>query len=78
SALSPILNELEKKGLIERILDEHDRRQIIIRLIINPDEFMQERKDKIVEMMSTLSQEESIQFLNLLKKINEKLDNTND
>jgi len=59
-------------------LDEHDRRQIIIRLIINPDEFMQERKDKIVEMMSTLSQEESIQFLNLLKKINEKLDNTND
>lgn len=78
SALSPVLNELEKKGCIERILDEHDRRQIIIRLKINPDEFMQERKDKIIEVMGSLSSEESIQFLNLLKKINEKLDNTND
>lgn len=77
SALSPILNGLEKNGCIERILDENDRRQIIIRLKKNPDEMMFERKEKIIEMMNVLSKEEIAQFYTLLKKINKSLDNSN-
>ena len=77
SALSPILNGLEKNGCIERILDENDRRQIIIRLKKNPDEMMFERKEKIIEMMNVLSKEEISQFYTLLQKINKSLDNSN-
>lgn len=77
SALSPILNGLEKNGCIERILDENDRRQIIIRLKKNPDEMMFERKEKIIEMMNVLSKEEIAQFYTLLQKINKSLDNSN-
>ena len=77
SALSPILNGLEKNGCIERILDENDRRQIIIRLKKNPDEMMFERKEKIIEMMNVLSIDEIAQFYTLLQKINKSLDNSN-
>ena len=77
SALSPILNGLEKNGCIERILDENDRRQIIIRLKKNPDEMMFERKEKIIEMMNVLSKEEISQFYTLLQKIKKSLDNSN-
>lgn len=74
SALSPILNDLEKKGFIERVLDENDRRQIIIRLKSTPDVFMKERKDKIMDVMQVLDEEERKQFLHLLKKINDGLE----
>jgi DNA-binding MarR family transcriptional regulator len=78
SALSPILNELEKKGFIERLLDENDRRQIIIRLKSTPDVFMKERKEKIMDVMQLLDEDERTQFLHLLKKINEGLTNSNE
>lgn len=76
SALSPILNELEKKGCIERQFDENDRRQIIIRLKNNPEDFMKERKEMISIVIQSLNEEERNQFLNLLKKINEGLENS--
>ena len=78
SALSPILNELEKKGCIERYLNENDRRQIIIRLISNPDDFMKDRKEMIRNVTQSLSVEERSQFLYLLKKINESLESTSE
>lgn len=74
SALSPILNDLEKKGFIERLLDENDRRQIIIRLKSTPEVFMKERKEKIMDVMQVLDEEERKQFLYLLKKINTGLE----
>ena len=74
SALSPILNELEKKGCIERLFDENDRRQIIIRLKSNPEDFMKDRKDMINSIVHSLNEEERNQFLCLLKKINEGLE----
>ena len=74
SALSPILNDLEKKGFIERLLDEKDRRQIIIRLKSTPEVFMKERKEKIMDVMQVLDEEERKQFLHLLKKINAGLE----
>ena len=70
SALSPILNQLEKRGCIERILDERDRRQIIIQLKMSLDELLLESKDKMNELMNALNQEEVNQFVTLLKKIN--------
>jgi MarR family transcriptional regulator, negative regulator of the multidrug operon emrRAB len=73
SALSPILNELEKKGCIERLFNENDRRQIIIRLKSNPDDFMKDRKEMIQNVTQSLSVEERDQFLYLLKKINGSL-----
>lgn len=78
SALSPILNELEKKGLIERYLNENDRRQIIIRLISNPEDFMKDRKEMIRNVTKSLSAEERTQFLYLLKKINEGFESTSE
>lgn len=74
SALSPILNELEKKGCIERLFDENDRRQIIIRLKSSPEDFMRDRREKITLVMQSLDEDERNQFLRLLIKINEGLE----
>lgn len=77
SALSPILNELEKKGCIHRVLDEKDRRQIIVQLKMNPNEFMSERKNEIIKMLSVLSDDDTKQLYEYLKKMNNSIENSN-
>ncbi len=77
SALSPILNELERKGCIQRVLDEKDRRQIIVQLKMNPNKFMSERKNEIIKMLTVLSDDETKQLYEYLKKMNKSIENSN-
>lgn len=77
SALSPILNELERKGCIQRVLDEKDRRQIIVQLKMNPNKFMSKRKNEIIKMLTVLSDDETKQLYEYLKKMNNSIENSN-
>lgn len=51
STITPILNSLENKGLIERIIDKNDRRNIYIKLSKDGEKFTKSANDSLKHMV---------------------------
>lgn len=73
-SLSEILTKLEKAGLIERVRDEQDRRQLIVKLTELGDKEAKEerlRREKFRrEAFTCITDEERIQLEDMLSRIN--------
>jgi MarR family transcriptional regulator, 2-MHQ and catechol-resistance regulon repressor len=73
--ITPIVDHLERDGLVVRDQDSKDRRRIWVRLTENGKELLGEilsaYEEEFVPLMSRLSQEELKQLSHLLKKMTE-------
>lgn len=72
STITPILNSLEEKGLIERIIDKKDRRNIYIKLSKKGEIFTKEAHEKLEELMYSyikyMGEKDINEFMRLTKK----------
>lgn len=73
--ITPIVNHLERDGLVMRVLDPKDRRKIWVRLTSKGEQIFGEivsaYEKEFVPLMSCLSQEELKHLSQLLKKMAE-------
>ncbi len=69
------LGSLEKKGLVERKLDERDRRRVQITVTEKGKTFSEEKisclVNKVTEMLTFLGEEDSKEFIRILHKLQE-------
>jgi len=76
SSLSELINKLEADNYLERKVDPNDKRATRIYLTekgtARAIELQDERNEVLEEQFSNLTEEEKIQLLNLLKKLNAK------
>ncbi len=72
STITPILNSLEEKGLIERIIDKKDRRNIYIKLSKKGKNFTKETHEKLEELIYSyikyMGEKDINEFIRLTKK----------
>lgn len=77
--MTVVVDNLEKEGLVDRVPDPEDRRQIFIRLTKKGEELFKETFLKHAEYMtdifSVLSEEEQLELAELLKKLGTSLRN---
>jgi DNA-binding MarR family transcriptional regulator len=75
-AISHLLTELEERGLIARSLDPTDRRRVVLELTEQGCELLArvtEAWNKLnVERLAALTEEESVVFRDLLRKVTEE------
>ncbi len=73
SAITRMLDRLEKKALLKRIQDPNDRRSILVNLTVKGEQVVQRAlplaMDAINELTAPLSDEEVAQLRHCLKKI---------
>jgi len=71
--MTMVIDNLEKRNLVERVRNEHDRRFIEVHLSSDGEKLIEKifpkHVEKIVEEMSILTQEEQIEFSRLCKKL---------
>jgi DNA-binding MarR family transcriptional regulator len=81
SSISSMLANLEKDGLINRVIDESDARTKFITLtkqgeeLCNKNKKIMDRCDEVVQ--SALTEEEQVQLKCLLTKVMDKIDEKN-
>lgn len=72
STVTPILNSLEEKGLIERIIDKKDRRNIYIKLSEKGKKFTSKAHEKLEDIVYSyieyMGEEDINEFIRLFKK----------
>lgn len=75
STVTPILNSLENKGVIQRLIDPLDRRNIFVKLsekgISYTSQVYQELEKVIETYIEYMGEEDMDQFIRLIKKTNE-------
>lgn len=75
STVTPIITSLENKGLIERVIDKSDRRNIYLKLSSKGIEFTQEAHDQLTrhihEYIEYMGEEDTRAFMRLLEKTND-------
>ncbi|MBN2467834.1 MAG: MarR family transcriptional regulator [Deltaproteobacteria bacterium] len=78
--ITPIVDHLERDGLVIRDRDREDRRKMWVRLTVKGRELFEEivsaYEEEFVPLMNCLSQEELKQLSMLLKKMGEGLSRT--
>ena len=75
SAISQMMNSLEKKGFIERKTDTNDRRKIVVKLTQTGKDILKETKksanNKLNEIFSNLGNENTKQLITLLNRVSD-------
>lgn len=75
SAISQMMNSLEKKGFIERKTDTNDRRKIVVKLTQTGKDILKETKksanNKLNEIFSNLGNENTKQLITLLNQVSD-------
>lgn len=75
STITPIISSLERRGLIERKIDENDRRNIYIFLSSNGKKFTEkvdnELKDILHEYIKYMGKNDTNEIIRLIKKTRE-------
>lgn len=75
SAISQMMNSLEKKGFIERKIDTEDRRKIVVTLTQAGKDILKETKESanynLNEIISNLGDENTKQFIDLLNQVSD-------
>lgn len=75
SAISQMMNSLEKKGFIQRKIDKEDRRKIIVTLTQAGKNILKETKESANEnlgkIISNLGEENTKQFIELLNQVSD-------
>lgn len=75
SAISQMMNSLEKKGFIERKIDTEDRRKIVVTLTQAGKDILKETKESanhnLNEIISNLGDENTKQFIGLLNQVSD-------
>lgn len=75
STITPIISSLERRGLIERKIDENDRRNIYIFLSNNGKKFTEkidnELKDILYEYIKYMGKNDTNEIIRLIKKTRE-------
>lgn len=75
SAISQMMNSLEKKGFIERRIDTEDRRKIVVTLTQAGKDILKETKESanhnLSEIISHLGDGNTKQFIDLLNQVSD-------
>ena len=75
SAISQMMNSLEKKGFIERKIDTNDRRKIVVTLTQTGKDILEETKksanNNLNKIISNLGDENTKQLINLLNQVSD-------
>lgn len=75
SAISQMMNSLEKKGFIERTIDTDDRRKIVVTLTEAGKDILSKTKESanhnLNEIISTLGDDKTNQFISLLNQVSD-------
>lgn len=70
-----VLNNLENKGLINRAIDRHDRRQILVELTKDGEKAAEERQKEYIEItkkiLESLGEEDAKELVRIMKKLME-------
>ena len=80
SAISQMMNSLEKKGYIEREIDKNDRRKVIVTLTKMGMDVLKKTKDSVNQLLDEIfsrfgeeNTKQLISLINLLSDISEEL-----
>ncbi len=72
SAITPVINDLERKGLVQRQDSSEDRRIVLVSLTKKGHEFFEKKRkfflEKSLLLVDYLGEEDSMEFIRLLKK----------
>ncbi len=75
--VTPMINQLEEKGLIERVGSKEDRRVVYIQLTKKGQTFLDEKenhfKSNIKELVNYLGEEDSMTFIRIVRKTSDFL-----
>jgi len=75
SRIAAVLGSLQKKGLIERICDETDKRRVLVTLTDRGIAFSQAKKQRVIRdmsyMLSQLGEEDARHFVRLMKRVHD-------
>ena len=73
--IAAVLGSLEKKGMILRQIDEHDKRRVLVILTDKGCKFCQQKKELVLgemtRMLSQLGSEDAAHFVRIVKRIHE-------
>ena len=75
--LAAVLKSLEKKALIERCIDENDKRKVIVRLTKEGAAFCRSKKEEAVahtaKILEHFGKKDAAEYVRLMKKLHEIL-----
>lgn len=70
-----VLNNLENKGLINRAIDRHDRRQILVKLTEEGERAAKERQKEFIsiakKILESLGEDDARELVRIMKKLME-------
>lgn len=73
--IAQTLNSMEEKGLIERNMDTHDRRKILVSLTTKGKDMAAQHQQIVTEaligILTQLGEEDSVQFVHTMRRIAE-------
>ena len=73
--IAAVLGALEKKGMVLRQIDEHDKRRVLVSLTDKGCKFCQQKKELVLKemtrMLEKLGSEDAAHFVRITKRIHE-------